>query len=164
MAAEFGRLFDDRALLLRYIRSALSIKKPYIEEDEYDKGIRNIFNYGHSFGHAIESSTNYHVPHGIAVTMGMQMANFIAVRRGLLPAAHYERMRPILRKNYGDFAETAIPIDSLFAALMKDKKNTNVALRLIFPVGDDAAIQPILVAPDGIFREQCMEALAEIDV
>ena len=66
------------------------------------------------------------------------MANFIALQnRGLLPAAHYERMRPILRKNYGDFAETSIPIHSLFAALMKDKKNTNVALRLIFPVGDD---------------------------
>jgi 3-dehydroquinate synthase len=164
LAAEFDRLFDDRAVLLRYIRSALSIKQPYIEEDEYDKGIRNIFNFGHSFGHAIESATNYQVPHGIAVTMGMQMANFIAVRRGLLPVAHYERMRPILRKNYRGFAETSIPIDSLFAALMKDKKNTNVALRLIFPVGDDAAIQPVLVSPDGILREQCMEALAEIGV
>jgi 3-dehydroquinate synthase len=164
LAAEFGRLFDDRAVLLRYIRSALSIKQPFIEEDEYDKGIRNIFNFGHSFGHAIESATNYRVPHGIAVTMGMQMATFIAVRRGLLPLAHYERMRPILRKNYGDFAETSIPIDSLFAALMKDKKNTSAALRLIFPVGDAAAIQPVLVSPDGIFREQCMEALAEIGV
>lgn len=164
LAAEFGRLFDDRAVLLRYIRAALSIKQPYVEEDEFDKGIRNIFNFGHSFGHAIESATSYRVPHGIAVTMGMQMANFIAVRRGLLPAAHYERMRPTLRKNYGDFARTSIPIDSLIAALMKDKKNTSAALRLIFPVGDDAAIQPVLVSPDGIFREQCMEALAEIGV
>jgi 3-dehydroquinate synthase len=164
LAAEFDHLFDDRAVLLGYIRSALTIKRPYIEEDEYDKGIRNIFNFGHSFGHAIESATNYHVPHGIAVTMGMEMANFIAVKRGLLPVAHYERMRPILRKNYGDYAETAIPIDSLFAALMKDKKNTSGALRLIFPVGGDAAIQPVLVSPDRIFRGQCMEALAEIGV
>lgn len=162
LAAEFGRLFDDRAVLLRYIRSALLIKKPYIEEDEYDRGIRNVFNFGHSFGHAIESATNYQVPHGIAVTMGMQMANFIAVRRGLLPMAHYERMRPILRKNYGAYAETAIPVDSLLIAMTKDKKNTNSALRLIFPVGGDASIQPVLVTPDIFFREQCMEALAQV--
>jgi len=101
LAGDFGRLFDDRTVLLRYIRSALRIKQPYIEEDEYDRGIRNIFNYGHSFGHAIESATNYAVPHGIAVTMGMQMANFIAVRRGVLPSEHYERMRPMIRANYG---------------------------------------------------------------
>jgi 3-dehydroquinate synthase len=162
LAADFGRIFDDSSLLLRYIRSALLIKKPYIEEDEYDRGIRNIFNYGHSFGHAIESATNYGVPHGIAVTMGMQMANFIAVMRGLLPTAHYERMRPILRMNYGSYVEVAIPIDALLAALLKDKKNTSTALRLIFPIGSNAAIQSELVSPDSVFRAQCVHALREL--
>jgi 3-dehydroquinate synthase len=164
MALDIDRLLIDRAVLLTYIRSALLIKKPYIEEDEYDRGVRNIFNYGHSFGHAIESATNYNVPHGIAVTMGMQMANFIAVRRGLLPIAHYERMRPILRKNCGSYAETCIPLDPLLAALSKDKKNTSTALRLIMPIADDASVQPVLVSLDSKFREQCAEALVEIAV
>ena len=46
------------------------------------KNERNIFNYGHSFGHAIEAATNFQVPHGVAVTIGMDMANHIAVMRG----------------------------------------------------------------------------------
>ena len=162
LAADFDRLFDDRAVLLKYIRSALFIKKRFIEEDEFDRGIRNIFNYGHSFGHAIESATNYSVPHGIAVTIGMDMANHIAVERGLLPEEHYHRMHTILRKNYEKYAETLIPVDALLSALMKDKKNTSTTLGLIFPVGADAAIQRVQVLLDEMLRSQCAQFLAKI--
>ncbi len=160
LTAEFDRLFMDRASLLHYIRSALAIKRRYIEEDEFDRGIRNIFNYGHSFGHAIESATRYAVPHGVAVTIGMDMANSIAVQRGLLPESHYRRMHPVLRRNYASYAATAIPPDALLSALMKDKKNTSTALRLIFPVGADAAVQAVAVPPDETFRSQCERFLA----
>ena len=159
LAAEFDALLGDRATLLRYVRAALSIKQRYIEADEFDRGIRNIFNYGHSFGHAIESATLYAVPHGVAVTMGMDMANFIAVRRGLLPETHYQRMHPVLRRNYAGFAATAIPTDALLGALMRDKKNTSTALRLIFPVGPDAEIQAVSVPADALFRSQAEESL-----
>ncbi len=164
LAADFDRLFDDRAVLLKYIRSALLIKKRFIEEDEFDRGIRNIFNYGHSFGHAIESATNYAVPHGIAVAIGMDMANYIAAERGLLPEEHYHRMHTTLRKNYGEYATTSIPVDVMLSALMKDKKNTSTMLGLIFPVGADAEIQRVQVPPDEIFRSQCAQFLAEITV
>lgn len=162
LAADFERLFDNRAVLLKYIRSALLIKKRFIEEDEFDRGIRNIFNYGHSFGHAIESATNYAVPHGIAVAIGMDMANHIAAERGLLPEGHYHRMHTILCKNYGEYATAPIPVDVMLSALMKDKKNTSTMLGLIFPVGADAAIQRVQVPPDEIFRSQCAQFLAEI--
>lgn len=164
LAADFDRLFDDRSVLLQYIRSALLIKQRFIEQDEFDQGIRNIFNYGHSFGHAIESATHYAVPHGIAVTMGMDMANFIATRRGLLPGVHYERMHAILRKNYAQFAKTPIPVDQMLAALMKDKKNTSTMLGLIFPVGADASIERVQVPPDEVFRSQCEQFLKGIAV
>lgn len=159
LAADFDRLFTDRAVLLKYIRSALLIKQRFIEEDEFDHGIRNIFNYGHSFGHAIESATGYAVPHGIAVTMGMDMANHIAAARGLLPEAHYRRMRATLHKNYDAYVKTSIPLDAMFSALMKDKKNTSTMLGLIFPMGVDAIIQRVQVSPDDTFRSQCAEFL-----
>lgn len=155
LAVDFARLFTDRAVLLKYIRAALAIKQRYIEEDEFDRGIRNIFNYGHSFGHAIESATHYAIPHGVAVTIGMDMANHIAVQRGLLDRAHYERMHSILARNYAAFAQTPIPADPLLAALMLDKKNTSTGLRLIFPTGADAAIQAVAVPADAQFRSQC---------
>ena len=162
LAADFDRLFDDRSVLLKYIRSALLIKKRFIEEDEFDRGIRNIFNYGHSFGHAIESATHYAVPHGIAVVIGMDMANYIAADRGLLPREHYYRMHSILRKNYENYTRIPIPIDVMLSALMKDKKNTSTMLGLIFPVGADAVIQRVQVSPDEIFRSQCVQFLPEM--
>lgn len=163
LADEFDRLFDDRAVLLRYIKSALLIKQRFIEEDEFDRGIRNIFNYGHSFGHAIESATHYAVPHGIAVAFGMDMANFIAAKRGLLPEQHYHRMHTILKMNYEKYVNKKIPVDIMLSALMKDKKNTTTMLGLIFPVGEHADIQRVQVPPDESFRLQCSEFLAEIN-
>lgn len=162
LAAEFERLFSDRAQLLKYVREALRIKQPYIEQDEFDRGIRNIFNYGHSFGHAIESATNYAVPHGIAVTIGMDMANYVAMKRGLLPERHFNRMHSVLRRNYAEFAAIPIQRDAMFSALMKDKKNTTTMLRLIFPVGADSSMRRVDVPPDEAFRTQCSEFLAMV--
>lgn len=162
LRADFDKLVPDRQVLLAYIRSALKIKQAYIEEDEFDRGIRNIFNYGHSFGHAIESATKFAIPHGVAVAMGMDMANRIAVLRGITPATEYERMHDVLRKNYEAFAGVPIPIDEMLGALMKDKKNTATNLVLIFPVGENAEIQRVAVPPDAEFRSQCEQFLKEM--
>lgn len=162
LAADFDRLTTDRSVLQRYIRSALRIKRRFIEEDEFDRGIRNVFNYGHSFGHAIESATDYLVPHGIAVSIGMDMANFIAARRGFTSEHHYLRMHPPLRVNYDRYARTPIPLEPLLSALMKDKKNTSTMLGLILPVGDAASIQRVQVPRDDAFRAQCEEFLAKM--
>lgn len=162
LAADYDSMQNDRSVLLGYIRQALLIKQRFIEADEFDRGVRNIFNYGHSFGHAIEAATNFGVPHGIAVTMGMDMANRIAVMRGLLPEQHYQRMHPVLHKNYAPFATTHIPLDEMLSALMKDKKNTSSKLVLIFSVGNEAAIQRVEVAPDEAFQSQCQQFLDEM--
>ena len=162
LTTDYDALQTDRNVLLSYIRHALLIKQRFIEVDEFDRGVRNIFNYGHSFGHAIEAATDFGVPHGIAVTMGMDMANRIAVLRGLLPEQHYLRMHPVLHKNYVPFANTPIPLDDMLSALMKDKKNTSSKLVLIFPVGNEAAIQRVEVAPDELFKSQCQQFLDEM--
>lgn len=162
LAADYDALHSDRKVLLAYIRQSLLIKQRFIEVDEFDRGVRNIFNYGHSFGHAIEAATHFGVPHGIAVTMGMDMANRIAAMRGLLTEQHYLRMHTVLRKNYAPYAKTDIPLEDMLSALMKDKKNTSSKLVLIFPVGDNAAIQRVEVAPDEIFRSQCQQFISEM--
>ena len=92
------------------------------------------------------------MPHGIAVTIGMDMANFISVERGLLPRSHFDRMHETLRINYEGYSETDIAVDALLDALMKDKKNTTTMLGLIFPVGDKAVIQRVDIPPDAAFR------------
>jgi len=138
---EYAKMFEDREILHKWTVNSLLIKKPYVEVDEFDKGIRNIFNYGHSFGHAIEAATNFKIPHGVAVSMGMDFANFVSVNFSLIDVSHYLRMRPVLQSNYYDFCDTQIPFDAFFLALSKDKKNTTEDFVFILPVGDNAEIQ-----------------------
>lgn len=162
LALNYDELKVNRLLLSQYVYQALLIKKKYIEIDEFDKGIRNIFNYGHSFGHAIESATKYLVPHGIAVSMGMDMANCISVLRGLTPMENFIRMHKVLKKNYEAFSRVQISLDEVISALKKDKKNTTTQLALIFPVGESAAIKKIDVLLDDDFCGQCQIFLDEM--
>lgn len=156
IAADYSSLTPNSERLRHYIRRSLEIKRAIIEQDEFDRGIRNIMNYGHSFGHAIESATNFGVPHGIAVTIGLDMANYVAVKRGRMSARHYERMHPALAKNFSGFEQTKVPFDLFMNALAKDKKNKGNKLTLILP-DDEARVARIEWANDPQFRAICAE-------
>ena len=161
IAAAYDSLFADRAAMLAFIRASLLIKQRIIELDEFDRGPRNVMNYGHSFGHAIEAATDFAVPHGIAVTMGMDMANHVARRMGRLPDADFARMHPVLRKNYTGYENVAVPLPSLLEALSRDKKNVGTDLTLILP---DAAshIERVRVPADAAFQESCRDFLENV--
>jgi len=133
MAKEYEKVLTDSEAMLLAIRRSLLIKKELIEIDEFDRGPRNVMNYGHSFGHAIESATDYGIPHGIAITIGMDLANFVAGNIGVCDMSHFQRMHPILRRNYESFSDFPISADKLLEALKRDKKNLATTLRLVLP-------------------------------
>ena len=133
ISENYERLKGDSRIMEKFILQSLLMKKKLIEIDEFDVGPRNVMNYGHSFGHAIESATNYAIPHGIAVTMGMDIANYVASKLGVSKAMHFERMHPVLDKNCKSYRQVSIDIISLMKALAKDKKNSPTQLRLILP-------------------------------
>ena len=159
IAAAYPTLADDRAALARFLRDSLEYKKKLVEADEFDRGPRLVMNYGHSFGHAIEAATAFAVPHGIAVTIGMDLANLAAARLGLGRAEHYRRMHPALAENWRGFARTPVPLEPFLAALGKDKKNTATRLGLILP-DMEGRIRRFEVAADETFRAVCAEHLA----
>ena len=101
-------------------------------------------NYGHSFGHAIEAATNFAVPHGIAVTIGMDIANYVAVQLGRVSQDHFNRMHLILMKNSNGYHSIKVPLDDFFSALGKDKKNIGFKLSLILPDGNGIPQRTIL--------------------
>lgn len=137
------------------IYRSLMIKKRFIEEDEFDQGVRNIFNYGHSFGHAIEAATNYAIPHGVAVSIGMDMANFVAKEMKINDGAYYRCMNPLLLKNYRGFAEVSIDKNNFHNAISKDKKNVaKGSLTLILPT-QSQKIEKVVVAFDDQFKALC---------
>src|SRR3989344_3684428 len=63
---------------LRLLKDSLNIKKMFIEKDEFDMGDRKLLNYGHCFGHALESVSNFAIPHGLAFVAGMMFAEIFA--------------------------------------------------------------------------------------
>ena len=161
IAADYARLWRDSELLQKYIWRSLEIKKAIIESDEFDRGPRNIMNYGHSFGHAIEAATAYSIPHGIAVTIGMDMANYVAAQLSVGPVAHFERMHTVLQANYAGFEQTVIPLDGFMKAIAKDKKNSDDELRLILP--DDDGMVRVIRRPAGeSFTKVCSDYLTTI--
>jgi 3-dehydroquinate synthase len=162
ISRKYNQLFSDSSILLHFISRSLEIKKEFIEVDEFDQGPRNIFNYGHSFGHAIEAATNFVIPHGIAVTIGLDMANWLSPQIGSGDMKHYERMHSVLAQNYSGFEEVNVPLDLFMSALAKDKKNVGIgSVSLILP-DNEAVIKKDIYPNDEKFIELCKEYLTEI--
>lgn len=133
ISANYEKILSEPSVMEEFIYQSLLMKKKLIEIDEFDKGPRNVMNYGHSFGHAIESATNFSIPHGIAVTIGMDMANFVAMKMDITNEEQFSTMHQVLSNNSRTAKKNIIDPDALLKALYKDKKNTKDKLRLILP-------------------------------
>lgn len=135
----YERCVDDAlrrgSSLNQLIAESLAIKKNMIELDEFDEGPRNIFNYGHSFGHAIEGYTKYAIPHGIAVSYGMDIANAVSVHYGFLSETIRLRISKTLCKVRRQTGFPNIDVDAYLNYLKKDKKNIGTDIRLILTKG-----------------------------
>jgi 3-dehydroquinate synthase len=111
------------------VYDCLLVKKGYIEEDEFDYGIRRLLNYGHCFGHAMESVSHFEIPHGLAVVVGMIFAYIIAAERGLINKAGSDFvvnriLLPHLHLELIDLKHEHFDCETLFTAMKKDKKHT----------------------------------------
>lgn len=161
IARDYDAVLGDAAVRRAYIRDSLEIKRRIIEEDEFDRGVRNVMNYGHSFGHAIESATAFAVPHGIAVTIGADMANYVSAAIGVGDISHYVRMHGALAANYSGYRRAEIPFEPFLAALSSDKKNTDSELTLILP-DKSGRIGRGAYPNDVTFRDSCRRYLDEV--
>jgi len=131
----FGESLKDQSSLDQLVTRSLEIKKNYIEIDEFDKNERIVFNYGHTFGHAIESITNYEIPHGVAVSFGMDMANFISFKKGYITKDQVQMAHEVFKTIWEGYSIDDINLDELISAMGKDKKNENGNLGLILTKG-----------------------------
>ena len=134
---DYPQALTDKNVLKGIIARSLEIKKSYIEIDEYDKNERQVFNYGHSFGHAIESLVSYSIPHGISVSFGMDMSNFVSMKKGYITADIRNNSRELFEKIWHGYANQVkcLDVDTFLVALSKDKKNKGSLLGLILNKG-----------------------------
>ena len=118
------------------IARCVEIKANVVERDERESGIRAALNYGHTFAHAIEQSTNYtRFLHGEAVAIGMAMANALARRLGKLSGEQEERIRAVLQKFALPMEFKIKDIDTFYELFFLDKKSENGKIKFILPDG-----------------------------
>lgn len=123
----------DASFLHDAVRDSLSVKRSYMEGDEFDTGRRNLLNYGHCFGHAIETATDFAVPHGQAVVLGMMLAQKVARDRGIeSDSAQISLLDRLFESSLlADHVPTTLDIDVVIEAMKHDKKRTGEGLVLV---------------------------------
>ena len=127
-------LAKDSTLLTKIITRCIQLKMDVVQRDERDGGLRNLLNYGHTFGHALEVLTDYGSwLHGEAVAVGMEVAAQIAVARGLLPNEHALRQRELLLALHLPLRCPGIDAVSLIEKMQRDKKVRTGQMRWILP-------------------------------
>jgi 3-dehydroquinate synthase len=129
-----GTEIPDEEDLLAHALYKMSV----CQEDPFDKGPRMLLNFGHSFGHALESHSAYRIKHGDAVAAGMNMACDFSLQMNFIDRQQYNARKETL-KLYPYPAELldymqSIGFEELYPYLIQDKKN-GANLRLILPVG-----------------------------
>lgn len=121
------------ARLMELVRESLLVKKEVIESDEYERDLRRILNYGHTFGHALEAITEHEIPHGAAVAWGCDLANYLARERGLLSPEDYALVHAFIARHFAVRLTRALDADALIAAARRDKKVADGKLVLVLP-------------------------------
>ncbi|WP_066642487.1 3-dehydroquinate synthase [Serinicoccus hydrothermalis] len=140
-----GDPLADPARTLELVARAVQVKADVVAADLTETSLREILNYGHTFGHAIEQVEDYRWRHGDAVAVGMVFVAELAHRVGLLPAGLLERHRRVLDAVGLPTAYLPGRWEQLRAAMARDKKSRGATLRFVALEG--LASPTRLVAP-----------------
>jgi len=107
------------------VGQCVRLKARVVEQDEFDKkGIRNVLNFGHTIGHALELSADYTLTHGEAISIGMAAATRLAMALGKCDQAFYERLHSLLMRAGLPDGHPDAPglFDRVLRAMQLDKK------------------------------------------
>ena len=118
---------------INLIKMSTSVKKLIIELDELETNERRVLNYGHTFGHALESASNYFIPHGIAVIFGMYIINKLFYQDKYFDLNNY--MISIIPDK---FKKIEMSYELFINSVLNDKKNDgdNVCFILLDEIGN----------------------------
>lgn len=117
----------DKEALEKAVRDSIAVKARIVSGDELERGERMKLNFGHTLGHAIESTQK--LPHGEAVSIGMVAAAEMSVERGLLAKKDAERLEALL-KAFGLPTRMRGDRAAIIDAVRRDKKRRSEAVYL----------------------------------
>lgn len=126
----------DPATLTRLIRRSVEIKAEVVSGDERESGRRAILNAGHTVAHALEQTSNYELPHGEAVALGLVVECQLAEQLGLAPQGLRERVAALLtRLGLPQQLNSALDPASVLGNMAIDKKNRGEHIHFALPAG-----------------------------
>ena len=126
------RALGDRGLE-RVVFGSARIKAAVVAEDELDFGLRNILNFGHTVGHAIESVSDFRVDHGQAVAVGMLAAARISNKLGIFNSDELIRLKGIIEKAGLPIEMPGLDIEKIIQSMEHDKKIVQGKIKFILP-------------------------------
>lgn len=170
-SVDFSSLIDAGAVpplspetATRIITQSLLVKKWFIEIDEFDQKERLLLNFGHTFGHALESATSYEIKHGVGVGIGMLVAIEFQKHLGRMSAEGSllcDRLSDYVHKILGQVAglAAAAKVDSatLLGHFENDKKHRAGEYRLILPV-ESGALAIVSVAKTPAMQQAIVQS------
>lgn len=116
------------------IKESVKIKVEIVEKDEKEKkGLREILNFGHTLGHAIEISNIRRFSHGKAISLGMIGETFISFKKGICERGVFERVTNLIRKMNLCYSFKGINLDEITEFMKHDKKIKEGMIRFILP-------------------------------
>ncbi len=125
----------DEEVLEEIVYRSARIKAQTVEKDEMDLGLRNILNYGHTIGHALESVSDFKLEHGKAVAIGMLAAAIISNQMGLLAKSELTRLKSLIAKAGLPTELPNLEAASIIQAMKHDKKIARGKIKFILPRG-----------------------------
>lgn len=125
-------LARDRGALTHAIRRSCELKAAIVAEDERESGVRAVLNFGHTFGHAIETATGFGSwLHGEAVAAGMVMAAGLSARAGFLPKADAARIEALIKRAGLPTRPPKLPPERWRELMATDKKAAGAKVRFV---------------------------------
>ena len=151
---------EDEALINVIVKSS-ELKLGVVKEDPKErKGVREVLNFGHTVGHAIESASGFSLLHGEAVALGMRVEALYSERAGFCSSCSDALQRALERFSLIQLKPPKIDIESYRALIMKDKKRAGEYLRL--PVLRDVGKWELQKVPIKEFVEETYKIMNEI--
>ncbi len=150
-----GLLACDAKLLGEAIRRSCENKASVVASDERESGIRAILNFGHTFGHAIETAQGYgNWLHGEAVGAGMMLAADLSARMGWLAASDVDDVRAMLLQSKLPVKPPTMNCEQFLSLMARDKKvlDGNLRLVLLKRIGE-------AIVTDGVSEQQIRATL-----
>ncbi|MGD2045659.1 MAG: 3-dehydroquinate synthase [Gemmatimonadota bacterium] len=104
------------------VARSVELKADVVSQDEFEGGYRQILNFGHTLGHALEAASHYAIGHGTAVAIGMLMETRLGERLGITEAGTYGRLQEALEELLGPLHEVELDPEAAVGYLRTDKK------------------------------------------